>query len=97
MSAKPVKAVRKSGPERSPRRQAADAAGLSPYQMRRSIAVASIPSSQFENLIESDDPPGVSELTRFAQGKPEPRQARRLLYCPHCNANLSIQPETIEA
>jgi hypothetical protein len=96
MSAKPVKAVRKSGPERSPCRQAAEAAGMSPHQMRRSIRVASIPSSQFEKLIESDDPPGVSELARLAQGKPEPRQARRLLYCPHCSANLSIQPETIE-
>ncbi len=93
MNPQPVKAVRKSGPERSLTRQAAEAAGITPHQMRRAIALASIEKSEFERLIESATPPGISDLVQFATGKPAPRKARRLLVCPCCKAGLEIQTE----
>lgn len=62
------------GPQRSAQRQAADAAGLSRHQRRQALAVASLPTEEFEALVESETPPSVTELARLGAGKP----ARRL-------------------
>lgn len=46
------------------RKQAATEAGLSPHQARQAARVASIPADSFEELVETDDPPSVTELAR---------------------------------
>lgn len=58
------------GPERSEMRKAAEAAGLSRHQMYQALAVASIPTDEFEPMVESDDPPTVTELARYGRSKP---------------------------
>jgi uncharacterized protein YjiS (DUF1127 family) len=56
------------GPERSAMRQLAEAAGLSRDQMYQAIAVASVPESEFEGMVESDTPPTVIALARIGRG-----------------------------
>jgi hypothetical protein len=83
---------KKRGPKQSARRQAAEAAGLSRGRMWRAMKVADIPEDEFERLIESDNPPTVTELVEYsrqAQGLPKAKQARRLTRCPHCGGDLS--------
>ena len=46
------------------RAQAARDAGLSRDQRHTALRVASIPRDEFERLVESDDPPTVTELAR---------------------------------
>lgn len=83
---------KKRGPSKSAHRELAEAAGLSRAQMWRAMKVAELPDDEFERLIESDNPPTVSELverSRQAQGLPRAKQARRLTRCPHCGGDLS--------
>ena len=89
MSPKPDSAVnRKHGPERSAMRKAAEAAGMSRSQMWRALQVASIPEDEFEALVESDEPPTVTALVRYARGLTDEPQGRRLKRCPHCGESL---------
>jgi hypothetical protein len=75
------------GPERSPQRQAAEAAGLSLHQMRQALDVARIPDDEFEALIEADEPPTLTELARIGGDRPlSPTRRRR---CPHCGGEMS--------
>ncbi len=77
---------KKRGPEKSARRKAADAAGLSRAQMWRAMQVAAIPESEFDNIVESDNPPTVSELVKIGTGnKPK---ANAIKNCPHCGGEL---------
>lgn len=46
------------------RSKAAREAGLSKDQQARAIQLASIPKTEFERLVESDDPPSVTELAK---------------------------------
>lgn len=57
------------GPEKSARRKASEAAGISKHQMYRALAVASIPKEEFEALIESDNPPTIEELANIGKRK----------------------------
>jgi len=61
-SGRPDKFRGKRGPERSARRQAAEAAGMSRHQMHQALRLASIPADEFDRLIEGDDPPTLTEL-----------------------------------
>jgi len=55
------------------RTQAAAEAGMSEHQRKTALRVASIPGDEFEALVESDDPPSVTELARLGtQSKPRP-------------------------
>ena len=48
------------------RKSAADAAGLSERQRKTALSVATLPQDQFEQAIESDNPPTVTELSEMA-------------------------------
>ncbi len=48
-------------------REAAAAAGLSEHQQLQAVRVANVPREEFEQQVESDDPPTVTELAE--QGK----------------------------
>ena len=83
---------KKRGPDKSPRRKAAEAAGLSRSQAWRAIQVASIPKDELEQLIEADNPPTVTELVEIGKehrGLSRRKQARRLNTSPHCGGDLS--------
>lgn len=43
-------------------KEAARQAGLSPHQERQARNVAKVPEGEFEEAVESDDPPSVTEL-----------------------------------
>lgn len=79
-SGRPDKFRGKRGPERSERRKMMEAAGLSRHQMYQMMQIANIPEDEFERLVESDDPPTITELARIGRGeqskpKPSPRDA----------------------
>lgn len=78
---------KKRGPSKSERRKAADAAGLSRAQMWRALQVAEIPEAEFDSLIESDNPPTVSELVAISTGRQPKAKSSKL--CPHCGGELS--------
>lgn len=90
---KPDSVPSKKGPERSARRQAAEAAGLSRSQMWRAMQVADIPADEFEALVESDTPPTVTELVELSRQQKghSPRSTRpaRREFCPHCGESLA--------
>jgi hypothetical protein len=65
----PPKFRGRRGPERGPRRLAAEAAGLSRHQMRQALAVAAVPRDVFEALVESDNPPTVTALAELGRGR----------------------------
>ena len=89
MNMKPVSAPnKKRGPDRSETRKAAEAAGISRGQMYRMLDIASIPKDQFEDLIEGDNPPTMTELVRIARSKEAQPVPRRLGVCPHCGGDL---------
>lgn len=46
-----------------------EAVGMSRRMTYQCLAIASMPEDVFEELIESDDPPGVDELERIARGR----------------------------
>jgi predicted transcriptional regulator len=55
------------------RSQAARAAGLSKRQQNTAIQVSNIPDAEFERLVESDNPPTVTELAKIGtKSKPKP-------------------------
>ena len=59
----------KRGPERSDRRKMMDEVGISRHQMYQAMQIANIPEDEFNRLIESDDPPSLTELARFGRGE----------------------------
>jgi len=61
-SGRPDKFQSTRGPEKGDRRKAAEAAGMSRHQMYQAMKVAEIAESDFERLIESDNPPTLTEL-----------------------------------
>lgn len=65
-SGRPDKFRGQRGPEKSDRRKAADAAGMSRHQMYQAMKVADIPEDDFERLIEDDDPPTLTELANHS-------------------------------
>ena len=60
---------KKRGPQRSKTRRDAEAVGMSRAQMYRAIAVADVPEDEFERLVESDNPPTMTELVRNGRGQ----------------------------
>lgn len=87
------------------RRQAAHDAGLSDRQYRTAMAVGEIPAAEFEALVESDEPPTVTQLADMGRQRrfPDPpegfRQATQLLgtvrrFAEFCAAN---NPEFVAA
>jgi predicted TPR repeat methyltransferase len=57
----------------SPRKQAAADAGLSPDQAKESIRVANVPEESFEEQLESDSPPTITNLAEQGTKKAAPR------------------------
>lgn len=93
------------------RTQAATDAGLSERQRKSSLNVANIPESEFEEQIESDNPPSVSKLAehgKAAAPKPEGfKQATKLIgtvkrfseFCNKTSAELAangVQSHEVE-
>lgn len=79
-SGRPDKFHGKRGPERSERRKICEEAGMSRHQMYQMVQIGNIPDDEFERLIESADPPSITELARIGRGeqskpKPAPRDA----------------------
>lgn len=70
---------------KSEARKLAEAAGLSRAWTWRALQVAAIPEDEFNRLVESDNPPTVSELVRLGYGKPA---LRKPSHCPHCGYEL---------
>ena len=61
----------------SPRDQAAHDAGLSKHQKDTALQVNNVPREQFENLVESENPPSVTQLAEMGKKKPEPRKKQK--------------------
>ena len=82
-SGRPDKFRGKRGPEKSDRRKMLEAAGFSRHQMYQMMQIGNIPEDEFERLIESQDPPSLTELARIGRGeqskpKPPPVDAARI-------------------
>ena len=80
---------KKRGPKKSETRKISEAAGLSRAWMWRALQVANIPQDEFEQLIESDDPPTVAKLVKIGSGNESTPEGRRLRRCPHCGGDLT--------
>lgn len=63
----PPKFRGKRGPERSARRLAAEAAGLSRHQLRTALSIGAIPLERFEELVEGENPPTVTALAEMGR------------------------------
>lgn len=87
-SGHPNKFRGKRGPERSERRKLAETAGISRHQMYQALQVANIPEEDFERLIESDDPPSVTEMARIGRGLQTKQKVAKSRCCPHCGGML---------
>jgi hypothetical protein len=72
------------------RRRAAQEAGLSLHQYRQAIRVSNIPKDEFERLVESDDPPTVSQLAALGRRQHPGGRATTLEPCPHCGGTGRI-------
>jgi len=75
LSGRPDKFRGKRGPERGERRKLMESVGFSRHQMYQAMQIANIPNDEFERLVESDEPPSLTELARFGRGeqtKPQP-------------------------
>jgi hypothetical protein len=72
---RPPKNGAAEGPNISPRgrKAAAHDAGLSPRQAKTALRVANVPGALFEDLVEDDEPPTVTQLAeRGKRAKPKP-------------------------
>lgn len=58
----------KSADEGTSQRQAAEQAGLSRKQQFTAVRVANVPDDQFEELVESEEPPTVTADSKRAAG-----------------------------
>jgi hypothetical protein len=56
-------------PKVQTRKDAATAAGLSEYQRKTALRVANVPPKEFEEAIESDNPPTVTALAERGKAK----------------------------
>lgn len=71
---RPSAEIRDAGVPNLTRKEAADEAGLSERQRKTAIRVARVPEAEFEEAIESAQPPTISELARkgtVAQSAPQ--------------------------
>mgnify|MGYP001546093463 CR=1 FL=1 len=88
------------GPGRSPRRLAAEAAGMTRHQMHQALALAQIPEDEFDALIESDNPPSLEALARIGRGLDPVRDRDRgplsALKAAWKNASASERGESLE-
>ena len=84
-------------------RQAAADVGLSEHQEHQSVRIANIPAEQFESLIESDDPPTVTQLAEMRKKspgvsgcrmRPAPRKDTPPAGCEARSTHHSVPPET---
>jgi hypothetical protein len=68
--------------------------------MWKAMQVATIPDDTFEALVESENPPTITQLVEIArvlQGKPPSKaQGRRLKHCPHCGGDLTKAPKEVQ-
>jgi hypothetical protein len=65
------------GDRPSSRAPAADDAGISPHQAKQAMRVAAVSAERFEDWIERDDPPTLTELAREGT-RPKPAPDRWL-------------------
>ncbi|MEA1053330.1 hypothetical protein U5801_26520 [Lamprobacter modestohalophilus] len=77
----------RSGAVPNGRTAAADAAGLSERQRKTALSVAALPRDQFEEAVESDNPPTITELSEMAQ-------AHARAQCPSAPEPQQPAPET---
>lgn len=61
--------LKRGGDSPLSRKQAAEDAGLSPDQRKNALRVASVPESEFTELVESDSPPTVTKLAEIGTKK----------------------------
>lgn len=66
------------------------AMGVRRKQLSDMLAVASIPHDEFEALVESDNPPRVSELVNLARRRAG-KATEYTRCCPHCGKPLRIE------
>ena len=88
-SGRPDKFRGKRGPEKSDQRKLAEAAGLSRHQMYQAVQIASIPEDEFERLVESLEPPSLTDLARIGRGDQSKPKAAKAKCCPHCGGALA--------
>ncbi|MBM7329473.1 hypothetical protein JS562_41430 [Agrobacterium sp. S2] len=62
--------------------------GMSRRQIWQAKKIASIPEDEFEKLVESDNPPTVSELLNVAHYRAKSKPAYLPNVCPHCGGKL---------
>jgi hypothetical protein len=61
---------------------------LSRRQIQTMKLVASIPKAEFEALVESDDPPTVTQLCDLARRRAGSSPKAKAKRCPHCGGLL---------
>jgi len=59
--------LREGALQKQDRTQAAEDAGLSEFQRKTALRVAAVPAAQFESLVESDNPPTVTQLAELGK------------------------------
>jgi len=66
------------------------ATGVNRRTLARALLVASIPSEEFEALVEAEDPATVAQLELLARGRAKKKTSytRR---CPHCGGVLGTE------
>ena len=79
--------LKKRGRPKAAHTIAAEAAGLSPHQTKQALRVASIPTREFERLIESAEAPTVTELASLGL-QYRPASARSAAHNRPLSANL---------
>ncbi len=71
------------------RTQAANEAGLSEHQRKQAIRIGGIDEAQFNELVDSDNPPTVTALSEIGNvilpsAQPEPCQLSALFFVGNC-------------
>jgi hypothetical protein len=65
-----------TGPKVLTRKAAAEAAGISKRQLRTALQVAQIPEDTFDAIVDSENPPTLTELAEMGKNfKPNPEQS----------------------
>ncbi|TAV04044.1 hypothetical protein [Rhizobium ruizarguesonis] len=68
-------------------RDLASFTGMSRRQIWQAKKIAEIPEDEFDRMVESDNPPTVTELLNVAQRRAGSK--RKLHVCPHCGGALA--------
>jgi hypothetical protein len=67
--------------------------GITRRSLQQALMVASIPTDEFEALVERDNPASISELLNLVRRRTG-KSTERIRRCPHCGVPLRIEDVT---